>query len=348
MTWHANGLLKHLQVKATLDSNIVTISFTSPSAASSASIANAFTSAYVATAIDLRDEPAKGMMKWLSGRVEEARTELNRAQDRATQYQRDHSIVTNDDRFDTEAERLTMLSQQLVTIQAQNAEAKSKLASMSVDGATRDVAQDATIMRIKNDLSDLQQKLSETSALFGKNYPATIQLRARIDGMQSHLEQETSRVKAGLAGDLSAGEMREQLFTTAIAAQKERLADVKTQRAVLDRLIKDRDAAQSAYQELNQKYIQTRLLAHSVQTNVSVLSPASEPLSPSAPRPLLYGIAAALAATLLGIALAFLCEIQDRKVRSEEELAMVLQTVVLGPKPRQRSLMGKLAAWSAP
>jgi len=346
LAWHANELEKHLSVKSTLDSNIVSISFTSPSAPQSALIANAFTNAYLDTTVELRDEPAKGMAKWLSARVEEARTSLNQVQDRVTEFQHDHSIVTNDERFDTETQQLAMLSQQLVDVQGQNADTKSKLESISIDGTTRDVAHDTMIMRIKNDLSDLQQKLSESSAFFGKNHPTSVQFKIRVEALQSQLEQETARVKASLTSDAAAGATKEQLIVAAMAERKERLSGLRAQRAVLEQLIKDRDAAQSAYQELNQKYIQTRLLAYSVQTNVSVLSPALEPLRPSAPKPLLYGAAAAVAATLLGIALAFLCEIQDRRVRSEEELEMVLRTAVLGRRPLNRSLMSKLAAWS--
>lgn len=348
VAWIARELQKQLVVKPALDSNILAISFRSADAAFSAAVANAYAAAYIETTVDLKDGPARDTAEWLDGRVKEAREMLGRAQARVIDYQKAHLIVTSDERYDSETERLNLLSQQLVTLQAQNAEAKAKLEAGTANGMMRDVAQDATILKIRGDISDLTGKMSEAAASFGRNHPNTVQMRVRLAALQADLERETARVSSAIAGDSAAGAVREESFIAAISAQKERLINLKAQRAELDQLVKDRDAAQAAYQDLSQKYIQTHLLAHSVQTNVSVLAPAFEPLKPSSPLPVLYLLISVVVGTLLGIAAAFACEIKDRRVRSEEDIASILGTAALGGRSRQagRSVSMRLASWS--
>ncbi len=56
--WVADGLLRRLDVRPTRDSSVLSITATAGSAASAASIANAFGQAYVETQIEIRIAPA--------------------------------------------------------------------------------------------------------------------------------------------------------------------------------------------------------------------------------------------------------------------------------------------------
>ena len=76
------------------------------------------------------------------------------------------------------------------------------------------------------------------------------------------------------------------------------------------------------------------------QTNVSVLTPAIEPIEPTFPKPLwqMLLMAAALG-VVLGCGSAFGLELIDRRIRSPEDLAEMLQLPVLaviepGRRPR--------------
>jgi capsular exopolysaccharide synthesis family protein len=73
------------------------------------------------------------------------------------------------------------------------------------------------------------------------------------------------------------------------------------------------------------------------KVDVSLASAAPLPTSPSRPKPLLYGVVAALVGLALGIALAFLRERFDLRLRSVEEIAAHLRLPILADIPLRGS-----------
>jgi len=332
LVWLARELRKGLGVRPEMDSNIVTLTFRSPNAAYSAAVANAFTAAYIETNLALHNGPANETSQWLEGRVQAARDLLQQAQAKVVDYQRAHGIVTGDERIDSETERLTLMSQQLVALQGQNADTQSKLQAGGANLAFPGVVQDGVASKLRGDIAELEAKLSVTAATFGPRYPTYLEMQAQLATLRSQLAAETRRTSGAISADSSAGKLRESRLNGTIAAQKQRMVVNAEQRAQLESLVKDRDAAQNALQDVSQKYIQASLLAHSVQTNVSVLAPASVPVFPSSPKPLLYALIAVMVGALLGIAAAFGCELADRRVRSDSDIADLLGVPVLGAR----------------
>jgi len=75
-------------------------------------------------------------------------------------------------------------------------------------------------------------------------------------------------------------------------------------------------------------------LGDAVNAEITFAARASTPTSPVRPQPMLYTVAGGLIALLLGMALAVLAEMLDRRVRSTEELEAVVGAPVLARIPR--------------
>jgi capsular exopolysaccharide synthesis family protein len=75
-------------------------------------------------------------------------------------------------------------------------------------------------------------------------------------------------------------------------------------------------------------------LGDAVKADITFAAPAAVPTQPSKPKPMLYTVAGALLALVLGIALAFLAEVLDRRVRTPEELEELLGVPVLARVPK--------------
>jgi capsular exopolysaccharide synthesis family protein len=71
-------------------------------------------------------------------------------------------------------------------------------------------------------------------------------------------------------------------------------------------------------------------LARTTKAEVSLADPAPLPTSPARPKPTLYTLVAGVLGLGLGIALALLLSLLDRRVRSPEELAELLEVPILG------------------
>jgi polysaccharide biosynthesis transport protein len=347
--WIGSQLRRKLDVKPQMDSNILTISFSAPDPAMAAAVANAFAQAYIETNMELRNAPARTTAQWLSGQVDASRDALEQATKRVTDYQNEHAIVTSDERIDSETERLSLLSQQLVALQAQNEDAQSRLKVPGAASSAGNSLQGGVVSKLRSDIADLQARASEAAATLGTNHPTYLQMESRLDALRDQLASERRRLSGGIVADSAVGKLKEASLSAAIDAQKERLLGLKAQRAELDGLIKARETDQQALQDVTQKSSQAQLQAHSVQTNVSILAPAVAPLRPATPETLGYSLIGLTLGALFAIAAAFGCEIADRRVRSDHDAEDILGAPVLGRvavRQKRTGALRRITAWS--
>ncbi|NMV20996.1 chain length determinant protein EpsF, partial [Vibrio parahaemolyticus] len=89
-------------------------------------MANAFVQAYIETHLDLRADPAKRFSTFFDQRAKQLREQLEAAQNRLSEYQKQHGLIATDERLDIENARLNELSSQLVAIQALATESSSR------------------------------------------------------------------------------------------------------------------------------------------------------------------------------------------------------------------------------
>jgi len=144
-------------------------------------------------------------------------------------------------------------------------------------------------------------------------------------------------VASGISSSTSVGMGKQAELQAAIEAQKKRILSLKGKYDELAVLVRDVDAAKRAYEAVTNRYNQTTLESQATQTNISVLTPAVEPLEPVFPRPLEQTVGIALiAGILLSAALVFALEMLDHRVRSTQDLADMLQLPVLGVITRAR------------
>ena len=134
------------------------------------------------------------------------------------------------------------------------------------------------------------------------------------------------------------GQSKESELRAAIEAQKKKLLALRNERDEMEVLQRDVVAATQASDAINSRLNQASLESQATKTNVMLLSPAVAPLGPSFPKPfrvmllLSIGLGAAV-----GLGAAFGLEMLDRRIRSADDLAEMLQTPVLGIMKRVRT-----------
>jgi uncharacterized protein involved in exopolysaccharide biosynthesis len=138
---------------------------------------------------------------------------------------------------------------------------------------------------------------------------------------------------------------REEALRAALAAQKAKVLALNANRDVGSVLAREVESAQGAYDQALQRFSQTRLEGHAGQTEISILSSAVVPLSPSSPNVNLNVALSVFLGALLGVGLALIREMLNRRVRSVYDVITLLDVPLLGvlkagKKPR-RSLAGR-------
>ena len=344
--WVADLLKKKLDVKPSRESNVVNVSYTSPDPRFAAVLANAFVKAYMDVSIGLRVSPAKQYNEFFDARAKELREALEQSQAKLTAFQKTSGILATDERFDIETQRLNELSSQLVALQALSAESGSR--SAQARGSQADQLQDVlgnpVVAGLRADLSRQEARLQELNARLGDNHPQVVELRANIAELNTRLQTESNRVSGSVGVTNTINKQREGEIRAALDAQRAKVLSLKQQRDEASVLMKEVETAQRAYDQVVARASQTNLESQNTQTNISVLTPATEPADHSSPKLLLNTLLSVFLGTLLAVGFALVRELMDRRVRSPQDLVEALGLPVLGalPKPMRGGFSGKI------
>jgi polysaccharide biosynthesis transport protein len=341
--WVAEKIQLNLRVKTTRESNVININYRSADAKFSAMLANAFVAAYIETNRDLRVDPAKANNTFFDERARQMRTELEAAQARMSGYQREKGLTANDERLDVETARLNELSTQLVAIQAVSAESRGREGQARAGAAQMtEVLNNPLVSGLKSELSRQEAKLQELNSRLGDAHPQVIELRASIGDTRKKVDAEIRRVSSSLGINASVNRSREGEVKAALEAQRNRVLKLKSERDELAVQQRDVDSAQKAYDAVLLRATQTGLESQSQLTNISVLNPAEVPVKPSSPLIFMNTALALFLGSFLGVGLALLRELMDRRVRTASDIVKSLDLPVIGtmPAPSRRALLG--------
>ena len=327
--WIAIVLLKKLDVKPSLVSNLININYTATDPKFSAAVANAFAQAYMNVNLDLRLAPARQYATFFEEQTKAARAKLEEAQNALSAYQQKNGITSADDRLDFETAKLNETSSQLTGVQGQTTDSQSKRQSAKADTIS-DVMQSPLINGLKSDIARVEAKLNESSGNLGKNHPQTQRTEMELATLKAQLELETKKISSSIDTSYQVGKQREKELQSAVAAQKARVLILNKQRDELNVLRRDIESAQRTFESVSLRASQSNIESQTNQTNISVLNSAVPPVDPSKPRVLINILVSVFLGGLLGVGLALVLELRNRYVRSAEDLADVLDIPQLG------------------
>jgi chain length determinant protein EpsF len=328
--WMGSLLAKKLDVKPSRDSNVINLSFTSEDPVFAATAANAFAQAYINTNLELKVEPARQNAQWFQARVSGLRTELENAQARLAEFQKKTGIVPNNSKAQNEENsKIAELSGQLVMTEEQLADIHSKKKNADSGNTLADVMQNPIILGLKSDIIRLEGKLEEAGRNEGKNNPQYQATENEIETLKKKLDFETQQILSSINTANRVNTQKSSELQASILSHKKQAIEESADRDQIAVFENDVDTAQKAYDLLVQRYTESNLQSQSNQANISVLTPATEPLDRSSPNIYKNMLIAVFAGTILGIGAAFAAEMFDQRVRTTESLASATGVPVL-------------------
>jgi succinoglycan biosynthesis transport protein ExoP len=324
-SWLNEVVSKHLVVVPSRDSNLISIGYKANDPTSAAAMANAFAQAFIETTIELGASPAGQNAAWFKDQVASLKTALDDAQDQLTNFRRDKGIIGDSHaRVDAETTRLNELAAQLSSAQAQSASSDSRRAYKGDFGSSPEAIQNPFIQSLRSEIADTKAKLQDAGSRLGQNHPEYKRLAAQLNELQSQLGSQIGRLSASLGAANAQDAQKVDNILAAVNQQRLKVIDLNVDMDHLQVLQTQVDSAQKAYQTVADRYLQTNLQSQSSVTNVSLLTSASPPIEPSAPKPLLYIAVAVILGFIFGAISALVGEFSDRRIRSVEDFEMSL------------------------
>lgn len=339
--WIATNLLEKLQVDVSA-SYVTSVTFSSDNARFATDVANGFAKAFVDTSLVLRTEPTREAAEWFENQMKGMRTQVTQAQSKLIAYQKAKGIGSVDERTDMDSTRLSELSTQYLAAKNATYEAQSRykqaqeaFSSAAAGGgispdAIPEVLTSAHISALKADLTRAEGRLEQESNVLGENHPQYQRTKAEVNALREKIGMEVKKLVASLGNAAETAKKREDELKNAIAAQQDRVQTMRDARAELAVMTRDVENAQRAYDAILTRFITTKVDSGAKNTNVTLLSPAIEPLTPTQPKVGLISGLAVLIGALLAAAVVYVLETLDRRVRSRADLESRLAVPSLG------------------
>jgi chain length determinant protein EpsF len=334
--WQAERLLKRLDVAPSRESSILSISFRDTDPERAASIANAFAAAYQQLSLQLKVDPSRKAAGHFNAQLTLLREQFEKAQKKVSSYQQENGIVSGDARLDVETARLNDLSTQLTIAQGQRMDVSSRRGDARGNGAAEspDILANPLIQNLKMQLAQADQRFAGVQKRYMEEHPQYQQAKAEVDRLRAELNGQIRIASNSMVSSTRILQQREAELRAALEAQKTKVLEFNRMQDRLRLLANERDNAQRAYETAAQRLTQANFEGQSNQGDAAVLNPALAPLQPASPNVLLNTLLSLFLGTMLGIGVAMLVEMLDRRVRSANDLVKALRAPVFGVMTR--------------
>jgi uncharacterized protein involved in exopolysaccharide biosynthesis len=339
------------------------VSYTDSNAQRAQKICSALTEQFVNENLKSRGELANSTTEFLRGQVEEAKHALDEQDAKLAAFKKQHVGQLPTDRDSNIRELQTLTSQLDATTQALNRAQQDKTYTEGMIAqqiaAWKSSQNTANPQTLEHDLSQLQGQLRLLQSRYTDDYPDVIKAKADIAAVQKKLDEANAAAAAPTKSDgndkASAGEPPEirqlrlqahqyqQVIDQATVAEKRLQSQINVYQSrttmspdveqQYNLLTRDNDNAQSFYKDLlaNQSKAE---LGTSMETKqegeqMNILVPASLPDSPTFPNRPIFAAAGLGAGLALGLLLAVLMEFSDKSIRTEKDVAAVMDLPLL-------------------
>lgn len=333
--WAAKQLSKNLKIAPAKDSNLVEVAYTSRDPSFAALAANAYVKAFTDTTLLLRQEPAKRHKEFFDQNAKQLRADLEAAQARLSAFEHANGLLGDDKKVDVETNRLMELSAQYVQLQAEESKTRNRRAQANGKAdLLPEALESGLVATLRAELQRTRARLGEIQTSRGPRHPEVLELTQATQELQARINEETGRISSGLALADRVNRQGVADLRAALDAQREKVGRLKVLRDDSLALRRDVENAQRSYDAVLSRANQMGLESQVALTNVSVVGLASvstEPSSPKLGRNLIVGLLLGLVG---GVALAFMREFNDQRIRLESELPALLQQPMIVALPR--------------
>ena len=327
--YFANLLQRGLNVEPSRGSNVINVSFSAQDPLFAQAAANAFVQAYMDVSVELRVAPARESSTVLDNQTKMLRANLEAAQAKLSQFQQDKGIVVSDEKFDQENARYLALSTQLSTAQGDKVSADTALRN-SGSPTSPDVLFNPAVQALKAQLATAETRMTELSAIVGKNHPSRVQLEAQMGELRGQIAAESRRASGGTSTISRTSGQKVAELQALVDAQKQKLQALRADRDLEAVIKRDVDTAQRAYEAVSSRVLTFTQESQNNQANTRLLSPAVEPLEPSRPKVMVGVVGSILGGLAVGLLAALGWELIDRRVRAPEDMMVMAGVPVLG------------------
>ena len=325
----------YMKVEDVRGTDLVEVSFTTPSPSLSAFLVAAHTQAYIDTNEEARRADDVTAKEFLGQQLREARERVERAQESLRRFAAEHPDIAVDEEESTQSQRVQDVSSLLTKAEGERLKLESRFKFLGEP--SRDplayFLDKPDVQKIYLGLMDVQAQEAAMSQDLGPNHPdmaALLRQKGMLDQqLRSAVDKEAAYVREHYTAAVRREEgLRRKLDE--IAAESVTTRDLGTRYQYLKN---DVDTAQQLHDSLLKQQLETSVNAQLAPTNVRVVERAEVPAVPSRPKVPLNLALGLIGGLVVAGGAAFASEYFDSSVKSTEEAEELLRLPALATVP---------------
>lgn len=335
------NLLESLSVKPVKDSQVTRIFFDSESPELAASVANAVAAAYISLSLDMKMGASKEAIHWLTRKIEDQRTKLDRSETALQKYMRENDIVAIENRDTVTPRKIQEVNSQLIEAESKRRELMALVHQLEpgvIDSRQVEtipvVMNDQIFQRLRSEEIDIAGKIEEMAKKYGPKHPEMIRIRTEQQSVLQRKKDEITRILTSVQNDLDFARARENTFREQLEqtkAEAHALSEKSVQYNVLQREVLSN---QQIYDALLKRVNEASITGDIRASNITVIDKARPQRRPVKPRKALNLLLSVLLGLFGGIGMAFFLEYLDNTVKAPDDVEDRLGLPFLGLVPK--------------
>jgi capsular exopolysaccharide synthesis family protein len=336
-------LLKNSGISPTRLSRLVEINFTSPDAAFSQRVANAWSENFIQTNLERKVQATSYGRNLLQRELGQAKERLDESQRQLVTYAEQQRIINLPSQgggANSTAERsivadeLASLNTALSQATADRIGAESRFREAGRGGQSSEALRNQTINVLRQRRAELSAEYQRMMVQFEPDYPPARALQSQISQLERSIVREEGRVSGSVQAEYRQATEREDALRQRVERLKSSYLDVRRRSIQYNIYQQEVDTNRALYDGLLQRFKEIGVAGGVGVNNIAIVDPADVPQRPSSPR-LLFNLALALLAGFgIGAALAFALEQMDEAIADPSEVERRLGLPLLGSIPK--------------
>ena len=357
---------KTLTVKNAVNTNVIQISYDSTDPKLAVSLVNQLIQVYQQTNVQTTRGTSIAARQFITAQLPEVRRNVYLADLALRQFKESHKVSNLEIATKGNAENLARVEGQIDQAQTQLTSASSDLRNLQQKLglnaeealAVSSVGQSLAVQGSLADVQEMKRKLADARALLQESHPSVVSLKAKLDEAEALLKSEVAKSLQGKGipktSRLQVGATQQDLLNTLIktqvsqvgltnqlatlSAQQSKYLDQSKQLPALEQQLREFErellVAEGTYQALLKSLQEVRVTENRTIGNVRIIEPAQIPSEAIAPNIRAVIAAGTLAGLLLAIAMIYLLESTDTRVKRVDEAQQLFGYPLLGTIPQ--------------
>jgi capsular exopolysaccharide synthesis family protein len=328
------NLLGHLTVSRVPRTQMITISYSSPSPKLSADVVNALENEFIENNFSTHYNSTQQVSKWLTGQMDDLRAVVQNSQNRMVDLQRKLGVMALDPDHSLVVQEIGNLEKNASDAAEQRVLAEARyriLRSLPPDqiqegppGTASAIGNEGMLASLRSQRASVDADLAKLQPVYGPNYPEVKQLRAQRDALNQSISDQEKRVIAEANDALGLAETAQ---TKAQAMLNDKVHDLYGQRDDLVQymlLSQEYDSNRRMYESIVARLREAAVDAGLDAADINIVDLAAVPISPSSMSPTKLGLIGLLLGGCGGMMLALLLEKMDTRLRDAHEIQEIL------------------------